>query len=335
MTDFWNDVPSGPFANEADVEIRLVLPLLHALGYEDSDIHPKYPVVFQEGRRGRKPEADFVVFYGPLHNKDQSLIVVEAKEPNEPLTNGKAQGESYAFNIRAPLLLLINGTNLEIWQLQVTKESECIVRISVALLLTQRGKIDSCLGKQAAYAYCRSLDGKTISHASADFGLYETAELKRTLKYQAAVKRTLRIAGSTSEDEPIESDSLLSSFPSGAIILAPSGYGKTILSIALLRAAIEVRWVSSPARSSGQYEGCPTSSCTSFTLIKTRSSYSASFTARLIAKPTASLRLHPRRVLSTVRCLSKWIAQYPSYDTVVFPGLYFLRDLSKPAESTG
>ena len=44
MTDFWNGVPSGPFANEADVEIRVVLPLLHALGYEDSDIHPKYPV---------------------------------------------------------------------------------------------------------------------------------------------------------------------------------------------------------------------------------------------------------------------------------------------------
>ena len=35
MTDFWNDVPSGPFANEADVEIRVILPLLHALGYED------------------------------------------------------------------------------------------------------------------------------------------------------------------------------------------------------------------------------------------------------------------------------------------------------------
>jgi hypothetical protein len=242
MIDFWNNVPSGPFANEADVEVRLVIPLLHALGYEDSDIHPKYPVVFQEGRRGRKPEADFVVFYGPLHNKDQSLIVVEAKEPNEPLANGKAQGESYAFNIRAPLLLLTNGTDLEIWQLQVSKESDCILRVSVALLTAERGKIESCLSKPAAYAYCRSLDGKNISEASADFGRYETAELKRTLKYQASVKRTLRIAGSTSEGKPIESDSLLSSFSSGAIILAPSGYGKTTLAIALLRAAIEVRW---------------------------------------------------------------------------------------------
>src|ERR1700730_3944809 len=98
MIDFWNNVPSGPFANEADVEVRLVIPLLHALGYEDSDIHPKYPVVFPEGRRRRQHEARSVVLEGPLHNKDQALIVVEAKDPNEPLANGKAQGESYAFN---------------------------------------------------------------------------------------------------------------------------------------------------------------------------------------------------------------------------------------------
>jgi hypothetical protein len=35
---------AATFANDAEVEIRVVLPLLHALGYEDSDIHPKYPV---------------------------------------------------------------------------------------------------------------------------------------------------------------------------------------------------------------------------------------------------------------------------------------------------
>ena len=78
---------------EGNVELRLIIPLLHALGYEDEDIHAKYPVIFQQGRRGRKPEADFVCFYGALHNRDTSLLVVEAKKPGEALRDGKAQSE--------------------------------------------------------------------------------------------------------------------------------------------------------------------------------------------------------------------------------------------------
>jgi hypothetical protein len=61
MPDFWSDIPTH-YTNEADVELRLVLPLLHALGYERNDTAAKYPVEFREGRVGRKPEADFVCF---------------------------------------------------------------------------------------------------------------------------------------------------------------------------------------------------------------------------------------------------------------------------------
>lgn len=73
MTDFWNDIQNASFSNEASVETRLVIPLLRALGYDDNDIRPKYPVVFQEGRKGRKHEADVVVFYGPIQDRNTSL----------------------------------------------------------------------------------------------------------------------------------------------------------------------------------------------------------------------------------------------------------------------
>ena len=132
MTDFWNKITMAGFANEADVELRLVVPLLHALGYEDDDIAPKYPVVFQQGRMGRRPEPDFVCFYGPLRNRDTSLLVIEVKRMGQALPDGKAQGESYATNLRAPLLLLINGEQLEIWQLQATQESIRVLDIPVA-----------------------------------------------------------------------------------------------------------------------------------------------------------------------------------------------------------
>jgi hypothetical protein len=44
MATFWDASPPLEFINEADVEQRLVLPLLHALGYEPEDVVPKPPV---------------------------------------------------------------------------------------------------------------------------------------------------------------------------------------------------------------------------------------------------------------------------------------------------
>lgn len=130
---------------------------------------------------------------------------------------------------------------MEIWQLQSTQESECIVQISVHSLCSVRGKIEACLAKDAALAYCRLLAHKNILIATNDFGAYETAELNRTAKYQSFIERTLSNHDSNQE-KTHNSSQLLSCFPSGSIILAPSGFGKTTLSYALLRKAIESRW---------------------------------------------------------------------------------------------
>ena len=92
MTDFWDKLPIKDVTSEADVELRLVEPMLRALGYEDDDIAAKYPVEFREGRVGRRPETDYVCFAGPLKNRDTSLLVVEAKKPGEALAPRKAQG---------------------------------------------------------------------------------------------------------------------------------------------------------------------------------------------------------------------------------------------------
>src|SRR4051812_48567574 len=84
MNDFWSSIPSAQdLRGEGEVELRLVVPLLYELGYEAHDIASKYPVMFQKGKTGHPHEADIVCFYGPLHNKDTSLLVVEAKRPGE------------------------------------------------------------------------------------------------------------------------------------------------------------------------------------------------------------------------------------------------------------
>jgi hypothetical protein len=244
MGDVWSEAPGADFRGEGNVELRLVIPLLHALGYDNDDIDSEFPVVFQEGRSGRKPEADFVCFHGPLHNRDTSLLVVEAKKPGEALADGKAQGESYAANLRAPLLLLTNGEALEIWQLQKTQDSVCVLAIPVSSLTMERGRIERLLRKDAVLEYCRSFHVKTILEASADYGRFETAELRRILQHERqepSIERTVRQTHKEAQAVPQQTDQILFTLPGGAFIVASSGYGKTTLCRRLFRQAIEER----------------------------------------------------------------------------------------------
>jgi type I site-specific restriction endonuclease len=159
------------------------------------DIAGKYPVIFQQGRVGRRPEADFVCFSGPLHVRDTSLVVVEAKKPGESLPDGKAQRESYAANLKAPLLLLTNGEQLEIWQLQKTQDSKRVFECDANSLTVSRGKIETLLAKVAVVDYCKQFQVKTILEASLEFGRYENAELTRTDRYAASIERTVQRRG--------------------------------------------------------------------------------------------------------------------------------------------
>jgi Type I restriction enzyme R protein N terminus (HSDR_N) len=243
MTDFWNAIPTvDRLRGEGNVEARLIIPLLHALGYEAHEIASKFPVVFQEGRLGRKPEPDFVCFYGPLHDRNNSLLVVEAKQPGETLPPGKAQGESYAQNLRAPLLLLTNGEFLEIWQMQISQDSERVLRIPVASLAAERGKVEGLLNKLAVRDYCKSLQFKTIVEATTDFSTYEAAELKRMAHKMPSIARTLRRSETMVQPTMLETTRALLDFPLGAIVIAPSGYGKTTLSQDLFKQGIQERW---------------------------------------------------------------------------------------------
>jgi hypothetical protein len=239
MSDFWNNIQNAEFTNEASVETRLVIPLLHALGYDNNDISPKYSVTFQEGGRGRKHEADFVVFDASTHNVNTSLIVIEAKAPNKLFNDdAKKQAESYARNVLAPFILLTDGKKLEIWQLQPTQESECVLTTSIEELCSVRGKIETLLVKDAVVKYKRSLPHKSIVAVTGDFEAYYLAELNRLSKYQHVIERTLSDYGGNKQ-ATYDSNQLLSCFTNGAIILAASGLGKTTLSHFLLLESIK------------------------------------------------------------------------------------------------
>ena len=232
--DFLDSIAAATFSNEAEVETRLVEPLLHALGFTAQEIRPKYPVIFREGKKGRPTEADFAVFTGSLHDRDHSLIVVEAKHPSEKLENGQAQGESYAANLRAPFLLMTNGIDLQLWRTQITADSNLIVQAPVAALAGRWDELESMISKDAAQKYKEEIWRKSLTQINGALTPYISAELHRTEQFQSAIARRI-YPFSAGDGGMVMSSDFLDQLDDGATIVAPSGFGKTTLAMLLFR----------------------------------------------------------------------------------------------------
>lgn len=231
--DFWHDVAGLTFGNEADVETRLVLPLLAALGYARDEIVAKPGIIFQEGRRGRKPEADYIVYAGSDLDTRQALIVVEAKRPSEDTEAAKRQAESYAFAVRAPFVLVTDGISLELWQWQPSRMSENIFREAVADLAMHRGWIERLLSREAAINHARNLDLLSVAALAQDLSPYRTAMLAEP--FPGVIERRLIETGNS---KSVKASEARTAFGFEAFVSAPSGFGKTMLARHLFREAI-------------------------------------------------------------------------------------------------
>ncbi|MGV1945648.1 MULTISPECIES: type I restriction enzyme HsdR N-terminal domain-containing protein [unclassified Agrobacterium] len=238
---FWDSLSTLRFSNEAEVETRLVLPLLDALGYQNSDIRPKPPVEIRVGskkQKGRSPEADFVVYTGKPHNRNTAAIVVEAKRPGIPLYDGVAQAESYAQHLRAPLILVTNGVAMQIWQLQPTLDNDLVFHADVCDLASRRFDLEVIAGVEAVRIICANLAHKHVATITDDFSAFDERELERLSALGPWMQRTLH---DPPADQTVSSQSLLERFRKGAIVLGPSGYGKSMLAASLCVQAIEQR----------------------------------------------------------------------------------------------
>jgi type I restriction enzyme M protein len=80
---------------EGDVEIKIVLPLLHALGYTDKQIYKNAGMLdVLVGRQHKTIRADFVVKISEI-----SCLILEEKKEEETLEEALEQGKSYAYHI--------------------------------------------------------------------------------------------------------------------------------------------------------------------------------------------------------------------------------------------
>lgn len=231
---FWQVPLALDFASEAEVETRLVQPLLLALGYNSSDIDPKVRVEFREGKRGRPHEADFVAYSEAPHDASTALLVVEVKAPSQQLGPAKAQAESYAQNLKAPIYILTNGTQIEIWQTQISRESNLILALEVAQLGERKADIERVVSKQSAIDYSVSLLARPLNALETSWEGYLSA-LRIGLKDRTPfVHRILSVASGGE----INSAEIIAAYPQGAILAGPSGYGKTSLAARLVEMSL-------------------------------------------------------------------------------------------------
>ncbi|WP_158510990.1 type I restriction enzyme HsdR N-terminal domain-containing protein [Paraburkholderia caribensis] len=214
-------------ANEATVELRLVLPLLHSLGYNIADIASKHPIRIQDGRASTVKYADFVVFDGPVHVEDNALFVVEAKRPGEPLEPARRQAESYALRARALVFVVTDGRTLEVWQYRRTGKSELVLACEVKHVAASRAPLEACLGREVLKAYRASIREPSIKAIAIDLSAYEDAEIDRLAGAGAAISRTLLTTEFPSEgSKPTHTDSSISFGPM-TVIFGSSGMGKS------------------------------------------------------------------------------------------------------------
>ncbi len=99
------EMSSRDLESEEDVKIKVVLPIMRTLGYDDSDFH-------YEGRTGRG-YVDVVVDHFPTG------VVVELKAPGKKLDNHRTQLETYVFHKhkedRATVAILTNGEEFHVY----------------------------------------------------------------------------------------------------------------------------------------------------------------------------------------------------------------------------
>ncbi|MEP1443928.1 MAG: type I restriction enzyme HsdR N-terminal domain-containing protein [Hyphomicrobiales bacterium] len=234
MTDFWATCDHLTFANESEVGTKLILPMLAALGYDcGQDVKSEASVDFtiQQGRRNTRSRADYFVFSGEPYDETTSLITIELKSAEYTVESGKRQAESYAHNHRTPIVLLCNGSCIELWQLQSTNACNLLLEVSEGQIAVKRDELEALLSKEAIVHLAKSLTVKDFNQVVRNFSAYQSAELSRLLKGRPILERKVSPIGPSELHElcPLE----LTNLKINSVVIAKSGFGKTTFANAL------------------------------------------------------------------------------------------------------
>jgi hypothetical protein len=105
------------FESEREVEYYFILPLVEQLGYIEDDCVIGHPMQIFQGTKKVNPVADVVLFNGKQRDKDNALVVIEAKK-RKLTEDAIGQARSYAQALTTPYYLVTNGEQLRVYRFQ-------------------------------------------------------------------------------------------------------------------------------------------------------------------------------------------------------------------------
>lgn len=124
---FINKYDLSSIRSESDVEVKVVLPILNIIGYENNDVIMRCPVTFNQGRQTVTKEADMV-----LKRNGKNYVVIENKNPDEKIDDDVvAQLDSYAFGLSCKYGVICNGKTIIIRNYLDGNQKEEIYRSSI------------------------------------------------------------------------------------------------------------------------------------------------------------------------------------------------------------
>lgn len=136
------------YESEREVETYFVAPLLEELGYNYDDIFIGCPVEIPVGKKSTKTEADFVVFNGSGREKNNVLMVVEAKK-TDILKKDICQAWSYAKELFPACFIVTNGNRIIVFKVNNMKAPDLLMDFDKSMLRENWRKLYRCVCKKS------------------------------------------------------------------------------------------------------------------------------------------------------------------------------------------
>lgn len=137
------------FQSEIEVEVKFIHPLVGFLGYKEHEFDLRVPINLQLGHTSMKGVADLVLWdMNTSSYEHKAFVVVEAKAPNRQLEEFQAQVRSYAFGLDAPIYVITNGKDFQVFRRGVQRDT-CVINCRVSSLANNWSFIEQTIGANA------------------------------------------------------------------------------------------------------------------------------------------------------------------------------------------
>ena len=123
--EWFDEILARDYESEREVETYFIAPLLEKLGYNYEDIYINYPIEIPVGKKIDKVHADFAIFNGPSRDRNDVLLIIEAKSSNMDITSHHiSQARSYARELFPAHYIVTNGRTIKVFSFNGMKNAQ-------------------------------------------------------------------------------------------------------------------------------------------------------------------------------------------------------------------